>query len=294
MQHCFKAKWSHCYTAASGTTLFQGQMESLLHCCIWYNIVSRPNGVIVTLLHLVQHCFKAKWSHCYTAASSTTLFQGQMESLLHCCIWYNIVSRPNGVIVTLLHLVQHCFKAKWSHCYTAASGTTLFQGQMESLLHCCIWYNIVSRPNGVIVTLLHLVQHCFKAKWSHCYTAASGTTLFQGQMESLLHCCIWYNIVSRPNGVIVTLLHLVQHCFKAKWSHCYTAASGTTLFQGQMESLLHCCIWYNIVSRPNGVIVTLLHLVQHCFKAKWSHCYTAASSTTLFQGQMESLLHCCI
>ena len=138
-----------------------------------------------------------------------------MKSLLHCCIWYNIVSRPHEVIIILLHLVQHCFKATSSHYYTAASGTTLFQGHIKSLLHCCIWYNIVSRPHEVIIILLHLVQHCFKATSSHYYTAASGTTLFQGHIKSLLHCCIWYNIVSRQHEVIITLLHLVQHCFKA-------------------------------------------------------------------------------
>ena len=393
VQHCFKAIWSHCYTLISGTTLFQGHMKSLLYSYIWYNIVSRPCEVIVILLYLVQHCFKAMWSHCYTLISGTTLFQGHMKSLLYSYIWYNtvsrpcesllysyiwynivqghvmsllysyiwfnIVSRPCEVIVILLYLEQHCFKAMWSHCYTLISGTTLFQGHVKSLLYSYIWYNIVSRPHEVIVILLYLVQHCFKAMWSHCYThiwyntvsrpcevivillylvqhcfkatlshyytLISGTALFQGQVKSLLYSYIWYNTVSRPHEVIVILLYVVQHCFKAMWSHCYTLISGITLFQGHVKSLLYSYIWYNIVqghvksllyfyiwynivqghvmsllysyiwyntvSRPHEVIVILLYLVQHCFKAMWSHCYTLISGTTLFQGHVKSLLY---
>ena len=286
--------WSHCYThiwyniisrpheviviLISGTTLFQGHVKSLLYSYIWYNTVSRPHEVIVILLYLVQHCFKAMWSHCYTH------------------IWYNIVSRPCEVIVILLYLVQHCFKATWSHCYTLISGITLFQSHMKSLLYSYIWYNTVSRPCEVIVILLYLVQHCFKAMWSHCYTLISGAALFQGHMKSLLYSYIWYNTVSRPCEVIVILLYLVQHCFKAMWSHCYTH------------------IWYNIVSRPCKVIVILLYLVQHCFKATWSdynrtqllqhcfkatwnHCYTVVSGTTFFcfccfTSHVNSYVHC--
>ena len=210
------------------------------------------------------------WSHCYTLISCTTLFQGHMKSLLYSFIWYNIVSRPHEVIVILLYLVQHCFKAMLSHCYTLISGTTLFQGHMKSLLYSYIWYNIVSRPHEVIVIFLYLVQHCFKAIWSHCYTLISGIKLFKATWS---HCYthIWYNIVSRPCEVIVILI------------------SGTTLFQGHVKSLLYSYIWYNTVSRSCEVIVILLYLVQHCFKAMWSHCYTLISGITLFKATWS---HC--
>ena len=102
---------------------------------------------------------------------------------------------------------------------------------MKSLIYCCIWYKIISRPHEVTFILLHLIQN-----------------LFQGHMKSLLYCCIWYKIY-----------------FKATWIHSYTAASATTLIQGHMKSLLYCCIRYNINSRPHEISSTLLNLQVQMF-----------------------------
>ena len=194
-------------------------MKSLLYCCILDQHCCNMQGLTKSLFgcwiwHNIVATCKATWSHCWTAASGTTLFLGHMKSLLYSCIWYNFISKQN----------------KLSHYYIAAPGIILFLGNMKSLLY----FKAVSsttlyqhaRQHEVTVILLHLIQHFFKATGSHWYTAV-----------------------------------LIQHYFKAKWSQCYTAAPDTTLIQGHMKSLLYCCIWYKFIPRPHEVTVILLHLV---------------------------------